>query len=73
MQKDLTCNSFIEASLIFQVLMLLKSLWSLTHDLAIFILGVVSLQCTLQKFNGEFVLLLVVVPYSSTVVLLQSR
>lgn len=73
MQKDLTCNSFVEASLIFQVLVLLKSLRSLAHDLAIFILGVVPFQCALQEVNGQLVLLLVVVPYSGTVVLLQSR
>lgn len=73
MQKDLTCNSFIEASLIFQVLMFLKSLWSLAHDLAIFILGVVPFQCTLQEANGQLVLLLVIVLYPSTVVFLQSR
>jgi len=69
-QKDLTCNSFIEASLIFQVLVLLKSLWSLTHDLTIFILGVVPFQSTLQEVNGQLILLFVIVPYSGTVVLL---
>lgn len=72
-QKDLTCNSFVEAGLIFQVLVLLKSLRSLAHDLAIFILGVVPFQRALQEVNGQLVLLLVVVPYPGTVVLLQSR
>lgn len=73
MQKDLTCNSFVEASLILQVLVLLKSLRALAHDLAIFIFGVVPFQCALQEVNGQLILLLIVVPYSSTVVLLQSR
>lgn len=73
MQKALTCNSFIEAGLVVQVFMLLKSLWSLAHDLAVFILGVVPHQGALQEFNGQPILLPVVVPYASSVVLLQSR
>lgn len=73
MQKDLTCNSFIEAGLVVQVFVLLKSLWSLAHDLAVFILRVVPHQGALQEVNGQPILLPVVVPYTSSVVLLQSR